>query len=388
MPLDENKGIEPQESLVNFRRSIESFMADHSIAGLTLAVTKHGELKIAEGYGVTDRKTKSPMQGDTLIRIASLAKPITAAVILRMSELELIDLDRPAFSYLPTDLRPKAGIQNPQLEVITIRNLLQHTGGWDRSVSPLRDPMFKNQQIAKELGLSRPAQVEEIIRYMLDHPLDHCPGSKFAYSNLGYAILGRIIESVSAMSYEEASCHYVLGPAGVEAMEMGRTLPKDRPVNEANYHYWDPSELALSVFAADAAEVSWPDGGFYLESMDAHGGWIANVLDLSRFVVALEGQGNTSALLDAHSLQHMTRRPALEIHEKQNAWYGLGWRIRQKPEGVGWWHSGYLHGSLSLMTRSWDGYTWCVLLNSSTEVPRQTLDGLDEMLGAAARRAF
>ena len=388
MPRNENKKIETQESVGEFRRSIEVFMAEHSIAGLTLAVTKHGELKIAEGYGVRDRKTKSPMQADTLIRIASLAKPITAAVILRMSELELIDLDRPAFSYLPAELRPAPGIQNPQLEVITIRNLLQHTGGWDRAVSPLRDPMFKNQQIAKELGLSRPAQVEEIIRYMLDHPLDHCPGSKFAYSNLGYAILGRIIESVSAMSYEEASCHYVLGPAGVEAMEMGRTLANDRPANEASYHYWDPCELAPSVFPADAAEVSWPEGGFYLESMDAHGGWIANVLDLSRFAVALEGQGNTSALLAPDSLELMTRRPALENHDKQNAWYGLGWRIRQNSEGVGWWHSGYLHGSLSLMTRSWDGCTWCGLLNSSTEVPRQPLDGLDAIMGRASRRAF
>lgn len=76
----------------------------------------------------------------------------------------------------------------------------QHRGGWDRGQS--FDAMFQSLRFAREMNVAAPAKPEDIIRSMLTQPLDFNPGERFAYSNFGYCLLGRVIEKTTGQTYE------------------------------------------------------------------------------------------------------------------------------------------------------------------------------------------
>src|SRR6187455_122741 len=102
--------------------------------GGALAVVKDGRLVYAKGFGLGDVVNKAPVEPTSLFRIASLSKPITAVAVLRLAQEGKLDLDAKAFALL--DLKaPEGSSVDPRLAVITIRQLLQHTGGWNREKS-------------------------------------------------------------------------------------------------------------------------------------------------------------------------------------------------------------------------------------------------------------
>jgi CubicO group peptidase (beta-lactamase class C family) len=126
----------------------------------------------------------------------------------------------------------------------------------------------------------------DVIRYMLGQPFDFEPGDRYAYSNFGYCLLGRVIEAVTGQPYEKAVRQRILAPIGITRMRLGATLESGRAEGEVRYYTADKG-LAANVFPGDPTRVAWPYGGFYLEAMDAHGGWIGSALDLARFMAAL-----------------------------------------------------------------------------------------------------
>ncbi|HXO20807.1 MAG TPA: serine hydrolase domain-containing protein [Thermoanaerobaculia bacterium] len=189
--------------LASFDRIVPSLMAKWGVPGAAVAVVQEGRLILARGYGWADREARQPVQPDSLFRIASLSKSLTSAAILQLVEEGKLRLDDKAFDLLK-DLRPRAGARvNPQLRQITLRNLLQHSGGWDSGKS--FDPMFRSREIAGAMGVPTPAGPEAIVRYMLDQPLQFTPGTAYAYSNFGYCVLGRVIEKVTGDSCLAAS---------------------------------------------------------------------------------------------------------------------------------------------------------------------------------------
>src|SRR5947208_951497 len=157
---------------------------------------------------------------------------------------------------------------------------------------------------------------------MLGQPLDFDPGMSWAYSNFGYCVLGRIIEKITGRPYEKYVREEVLAPAGITRMRIGASLRAQGSQGEAAY-YTRSNSTVRSVF--DNAQVPLPYGGFYLEAMDAHGGWLASAVDLARFAVALERGApsppggaathrtvpmESAPLLKAETLRMMYRRPA------------------------------------------------------------------------------
>ena len=122
---------------------------------------------------------------------------------------------------------------------------------------------------------------------MLREPLQFEPGTKYAYSNFGYCLLGRVIEKVPASAYDEYVQHEVLAPLGIKDMHIGHTLLKDRRPNEVHY-YSQAAWRRRSSVRTSASRSPWPYGGWYLEAMDSHGGWIASAADLVRFAVGVQ----------------------------------------------------------------------------------------------------
>ncbi len=349
--------------LESLDRMMVGFLRRHRLPGAAVAVVRHGRLVYARGFGVADRQSGEVVQPQSLFRIASLSKPVTAVAILQLVEAKRLKLDDTVAGVL--QLRPE--VDAARAERVTIRQCLQHTGGWDRSDS--FDPMFQSIRIARVLGTKAPAGPSEVIRFMQKWPLDFDPGTRYAYSNYGYCLLGRVIEKVSGETYESYVRKHVLKPMGVTGMRIGKTLESGRFDGEVRYHV-DGERVGLSVFDKDLGRrVSRAYGAWYLEAMDSHGGWIASAVDMARFASALQSPGH-KPFLKPGSLKEMFAPPAAPVSRKkdgavEDVYYGLGFQVRELGEGrMNQWHSGSLPGTSTLLVRRFDGMVWAVMFNS------------------------
>ena len=371
-----------------FDREIEEFMESRKVPGGALAVVKDRRLVYARGYGFADRENKIRVRPDSLFRIASVSKPITAVTVLRLVEAKRLDLDARAFEMLQLPALLEPGKKpDPRLGKITIRQLLQHIGGWDRDKS--FDPMFRSRIIARSLGETGPATSLAIIRYMLGKPLDFDPGARFAYSNFGYCALGRVIEKLTGQPYETFVQQNVLAPIGIKRMRIGASLIDRHGPGEVCYYAAKDSK-ASSVFPGTPERVPWPYGGFCLEAMDAHGGWIASAVDLARLAAALDDPLH-SPLLSPATLRIMYAPPPPPVSWQpdgslNDSHYGCGWNVR--PTGAdgkaNYWHAGSLPGTAALLVRRHDGLSWAVLFNQRSDDKRLPDTAIDGALHRAA----
>ena len=356
--------------MASYDRIIPALMREYHIPGGAVAVVRDGKLVFAHGYGWADVEDGVAVQPDALFRVASLSKPITAVAVLLLDQEGRLDLGDRAFGYL-ADLEPPLGrTRDPLLGFITIEQILQHSGGWDRDRT--FDPMFLPQRAADAVGAPAPASAETVIRYMLGQPLQFEPGSRYAYSNFGYAVLGRIIERVTGTSYGEWVQQNVLAAAGAHHMRLGRTRLADAAPGEVRYYAVPGQPLAYrtsqSVFPGEGA-VPEPYGGFYVEAMDAHGGWVSSTVDYLRFLLSVDGRPEQPDLLSASTIQSMTARPSpVNATWKDTAyWYAMGWLVRPSNADANWWHNGSLPGTTTLVVRAWNGLAWAAFFNARTE---------------------
>lgn len=372
----------------SFDTAINGFMKERNIPGGALAVTRNDRIVYARGYGWADRENNVAAGPDTLFRIASLSKPITAVAVLRLVERGKIGLEDHPYETLgwEAEALPDATV-DPRLKQVTVLQLLQHTGGWDRDRS--FDPMFRPGTIARAVGKPGPPGPRDVIRYMLGQPLDFDPGQRYAYSNFGYCVLGRLIEKATGQTYEQAIQQLVLKPAGVSRMRLGASLVGGRAEGETHY-YMPQEELADNVFPEPPPKVPWPYGGFYLEAMDAHGGWIASATDLAKLSLALRDP-SASPVLSQRMFEVMSAPPPppawRDTHGTlKDFYYGCGWSVR--PQGAqdkaNLWHTGSLPGTYTIWIRRVDGLSFVALFNQRTGQGKPSDSEIDPLLNKAA----
>lgn len=348
--------------------AIVELIAKHDLPGISIAISDNGRLIHSRGYGLANRETEEAVTPASRFRIASISKPITAVAVLRLVELGKLRLDDRVFDVLdaPESIE-NARVADRRLADVTIQQLLQHRGGWDRDKS--FDPMFRSVQWAEMCRCDPPAMPRDIIRAMHSQPLDFDPGSRYAYSNYGYCLLGRVIEKVSGLGYHDFVDAQILRPLAITSMRLGKTRRDDRQVDEVCYYHRDN---AKSVFASDLGEtVASPYGGWCLEAMDAHGGWIATAEDLARFIDAIpfaaastDNRPNSTSILSRDSARLMLARP--DGHpDEADSFYGLGWTIRPgNDQSFTVWHTGSLPGTATELARRSDGLSFAVLINA------------------------
>ncbi len=380
----------PVHGFEAFDDLLHSFCKQHAVPGASMAVGRAGELLYARSIGWAHVDDQISVEPHSLFRIASISKPITAVAILQQVERGQLTLDTLVWDFLkldePTDLRWKH---------VTIRQLLQHTGGWDRNAS--LDPMFMAVEFATEAGTPPPAGPAEVIRAMLKRPLDCDPGTKYAYSNFGYCLLGRVLEclpSAAGRSYEQIVRDEVFAPVGAFSPRLGRTLTTS--VDEVRYSMpvieGEPAVREDSVFMP-GEQVAPPYGAWCLEAMDAHGGWISSASDLVRFAMgcdeaAAQPNSNRKALLSRPLIDEMFAKPSVSELKDPEIWYGHGWNVRPSGSGRNTWHMGALDGTSTILVRRSDGMTWCVLFNMRKNAAGEELARLiDPLMHEAANKA-
>ncbi|MCA9140437.1 MAG: serine hydrolase, partial [Planctomycetales bacterium] len=355
------------ERFSNYDRSMKEFMKDHRVPGVSIAVTNRGKVVFARGYGYADVATGDQVTPDSLFRIASISKPITAVAVLQLIEQGKLKLDDKLYEVLDyeDDIKAAGDAFDNRCREITIRHLLEHRGGWDRDKS--FDAMFQSVRFADQVGTRPPADQSAVIKAMLSQSLDFDPGQRYAYSNFGYCLLGRVVEKLTGQSYEGYVKQHVLAPIGVTQMRIGVTRLDGRAENEVRYYHPGTGQ---SVFASDLNEtVPWPYGGWNLEAMDSHGAWIASATDLAKFAAALDDP-DSCPILSRESIEWMYRRPpGLAGYEEDGTekeqYYSLGWSNRDVGKGrINHWHTGSLAGTATILIRRHDGKNFVALMNT------------------------
>jgi len=324
--------------LVAFDDTVNAFMTRYAVPGASIAVTHDDKLIYLKSYGLADKEAGQAATNQSLYRLASVSKPITAAAIMRLVEQGTLHLSDTIFGAGGL-LGTAYGTQpyGPHIAEITLDQLLHHTGGgWTNDVN---DPMFLNP------GMT----AAQLISWTLDNqPLVNVPGTAYAYSNFGYCLLGRVIEKVTGQTYEAAAKALVLTPAGVSDMTIAGNTLADRLPGEVKY-YGQSGEDPYS---------------FNIHRMDSHGGWVATAKDLAAFLVRVDGFPGKADLLQATTLATMTTPSAA------NANYACGWGVNPANN---WWHTGSLPGTETEVIRTATGWNFVILTNTRSWL--STFDG-------------
>ncbi|QDV49910.1 serine hydrolase [Gimesia fumaroli] len=368
-----------QKEFASLDRSVKEFLLEHQPPGAAVAVSYQGRLVYARGFGYADQEQKKLVQPNSQFRIASISKPITAVAIMKLVEEDQLELNTRVFDILKSyqNELSQQGV-DPRLKEVTIQQLLNHTGGWDRSAS--FDPMFRSVSFAKQLGTKPPAETEDVIQVMLKQPLDFKPGERFAYSNFGYCLLGRVIETVAGKPYHEYIQQEICDPLQMTQTKLGKTLLKYREPNEVKYY---SPRVGTSVFSEEGVEqVPQPYGAWYLEAMDSHGGWISSAPDLVRFATAFNNR-EQCPILKAPTISQMFQRPEGLAGFDQNGdpksfYYACGWSVRpfNLRGSENHWHNGALPGTSTILVRRRDGINWAILFNTRYGKEKKSLSSL------------
>jgi CubicO group peptidase (beta-lactamase class C family) len=348
-------------------KAVLQIMDRHGIPGAALAVAKNGKLIYARGFGWADLARQTPVDPQTSFSLASLSKPITALAVLLLVERGKMSLDDRVLDHLK-HIKPVPGARiDPRLRKVTVRQLLNHTGGWDRSVSG--DPVTWSPQIARVLRVRLPISNEQFISFMMGVRLDFDPGTKHVYSNVGCMLLDEIIEKVSGQRYEEFVRRNVLQPMGGEKIFLSTARQGYREGEARGY---------LAGTGTQVPPMSLP-------MARAAAGWCASPVDMVRFLTALDGSRVKKVLKD-ETFESMVAPPPPPLKKNQNGTYpGLGWPIvGPSGKGYGYVHDGNWPGTRAFMKcNASKGLNWALLFNVSMHP-----DPIDQGIVTEAARAL
>jgi serine-type D-Ala-D-Ala carboxypeptidase/endopeptidase len=204
----------PSDPFVATDRIFAEFCLDAHVPGLVYGVVIDGRLVHAGAFGVQDLDSKRPVNADTLFRIASMTKAFTALTLLKLRDDGLVQLDANADQYVPELRDWKYPTEDSPR--IRVRDLLSHSGGLVTD-----DPWGDRQTPLPEADFSR------LLREGV--PFTRAPGTVYEYSNLGYALVGRIITNVSKHPYAETITQTLLVPLGMTSSGfVADAAPKER----------------------------------------------------------------------------------------------------------------------------------------------------------------
>jgi CubicO group peptidase (beta-lactamase class C family) len=352
-----------ETSLAAFDTAIESYMKDpaRTIPGASFAVTRNGELVLARGYSwITD--IEAPVEPTSLFRIASISKTLTGAAIVLLSEEGELSLSDKIVNLIDMP----GTILDARVKDIKVEHLLHHVGGWDRDVSG--DPMSADLEISGNLSIPLPITQESIIRWTDGKMLDFNPGTVdgYKYSNYGYMLLGRIIETVAGVPYESFVQERLLEPLGIRRMRLGRTLLSNKLTGEVLYHSTNFG-LHGNVVAEGAPEnVMYQYGGYRsIENIAAHGGWVASAVDLVRYASSFDDPASCP-ILSASSVDKLFATHTYgNVAAGSTSHYGCGWYVRRSGSTPGQSHGGTIEGTKTELARWQDsgtGDSFCAAL--------------------------
>ncbi len=232
----------------------------------TLHAFRYGQANVGKG---------KPVDAASQYHVFSVTKTFTALAVLQLVEAGKVELDKPASDYIP---------DFPYPQEITVRQLLQHTSGIPNPI-----PLTWIHTEAEQEGFNERERFQAL--FHKHATLDHTPGTAFLYSNLGYVLLGQLIEQVSGMTFDAYVTEHIVRACGASDQRLSFRID---PAHQAvGYHrYWSFSRLLLwamidtKKFMGDREGAWKPFRSFYNDGT-AYGGMFGTMDGLIRYAQAL-----------------------------------------------------------------------------------------------------
>lgn len=266
---------------------VREAMQAPAAVGLSVAVAVGDEMVLAEGYGLAEVEHDVPADADTLFRIGSVTKQFTAAAIVRLAEQGKLYIDDDVRSFLPD--YPTHGHE------VTLRHLLTHTSGI-RGYTELGPAFWSDAAV--ELTH------DEMVARWKDLPFQFPPGTRWAYSNSGYYLLGMVVEEVSGRTYAEYLAQELFEPLELTHIRYDSNV--DIVKNRAQGY-----RLVDGVLANDGLIATSRPG--------AAGALIASAKDLVRWQIALV----SGEVVRPESYEEMTTPFLLDDNTETKYGFGL-----------------------------------------------------------------
>lgn len=322
-------------------RKIYSFMGNYDIPAVGLAVTKGEKLTYVAGYGlaVADDLEPEYCTADHLFRLASVSKTLTSICILSLCQEGKLSLDDKVFSKDGALGNLFPGFHQLHVNDITVADLMTHRSGWVYSCTGGVDPVFTDDY--RFAGKNLKQRVEYMVKYV--QPA-YTPGTYYSYYNLGFCILGLVIEQVSGKSYEEY-LREVMSKAGANDIWVSKTPRSQRRYNECIFY----SQESANPYGND------------MDIAAACGGVTASASDMARILTAIDYGTVVPDILAPDWLNQMYMN-----HTSYGiGGYGFGWWIgRGSYSNWAAYHTGTLAGTATLWVKGNNGVNGVILCNS------------------------
>jgi CubicO group peptidase (beta-lactamase class C family) len=309
------------------REAMRGFVESGEVAGIVALVGDRDRVLVLEANGQARLEENQPMRPDTLFRIASMTKPITAIAVMMLKDDGKLGLDDPVETHLP-EFRGQMLVASRSGDTmtltkpprpITLRDLLTHTSGL-----PGAPPLG-----LADLYRTRQRTLAEGVLTYSQRPLDFLPGTKWAYCNTGIDTLGRVVEVVSGQSYEAFLQDRLFGP-----LNMADTTfyPSPEQLRRAAVTYNRENgaltpAISTIIGPPEGAKYPIPAGGLY-----------STALDLAQLYQMMlhKGQRGGRRYLSESAVAEMTSLQTGELKTGfvEGMGFGLGWAVVREPNGV------------------------------------------------------
>ena len=292
--------------------AVKRLMRRHHIPGVAVALVHDQEVLLLDAYGKADRERDIDATKDTIYTMYSIAKPFTAIEIMRLHEEGLLDLDVPVTDILPDfQIRGTFG----ELEPITARQLLSHRSGLPRNSNyrgTLREAGWRTLAL----------QVQSLPDAYLAYP----PGTRYKYSNLGYNVLGHIIETLREEDFVGYMDRELLAAIGMNASSFLSTRVPEGAEKAAGYEYSRGAYVRHEMH--DHTQIA--SGNLFSSAAD--------MAEFIRFVLRGGSAAGRSVIGTDQLAQMFTPQFATADDPQRN---GLGWMTsREAMSELMVWHQG------------------------------------------------
>lgn len=283
-----------QSKIKLFDKYLEEYLSNKKVPSISAGILRENKIIWLGAKGYSDLENNIPATFNSVYRIASLSKPITAVAIMQLYEKGLIDLDKDARTYLPSFPEKKWKF--------TIRQILNHTSG----IRNYKEGEFHSKNFY--------ASTSEAIKVFAYDSLSYEPGTKYEYTSLGYSLLAAIIENVTKTSFE----HYLINNIFIPADMQNTYVDKQRAIIPNRVKGYEKN-YERDFINAPLADLSIKVAG---------GGLLSNARDLLLFSKALlEGK-----LINKSTLEIMFTPGKLKSGKKLG--YGLGFSVKVENDSL------------------------------------------------------
>lgn len=311
VPSPAQTGKLAPEKKAQIEAATAKFMAANSIPGVSVAIVENSEYEWSAGFGMADLENFVPAMSQTLYRLASISKPITATAAMLLWQQGKLDLDAPVQKYCPAF---------PAKDTpITTRQVLGHLSGIRHYKGDSQD----DPELGNTKHFDNP--IEGGLQFFKSDPLLDKPGTAFHYTTHGFTVAGCAVEGASVAKYVNYVEENVLRPAG-----MAHTRTDDRYAVVPYRTRFYQKDKTGAVVNADFLDSSYKIPG---------GGWLSSAEDMAKFEVAM---------LKDRIVQRSTRDlmwTSLKTTDGKETGYGLGWGVGKEAGILTVGHSGGQQGT-------------------------------------------